>query len=852
MQTGRKWPASSLMVILAIIGATLFIAGCLQKLNGGSSLFEQEYRDSLSRVAINNATMTEFCKPGSCWCMVCRNGTNLFGPMESLIGGYCYFDKNCTPEQMARYANYNNTSMDTSLSVRPFMLGQGPTLGDFGYANQYCSDRLNMVVSWLVGTNETPYLTPDVPRTMCFLSKDIIPVYILYSNGTNINISRTEHIARKLGTEGDDVFMGRLSTGPVGPVIVVTEMDFDASKADQVANQVRAIDRECQNDRANGKIYCFIAVAPKVNDFQALNDVMVALSSDSDKVDYVAFGINNKYMHSCDAARIRQQATNFSMYSLYNWSKPSLIPYVLFDPGTSDVDNSCNWTESDVVAGYGAFFPFGITTLQKRGVIGIAPYSFNTSGGIGVTNPLNCTNCGVGRTQSRLSAWYGGCQAYTNVSGQNSGSRLILFGNESGVACNANENQDFMRGFQFAGRDLMQQSTNQLRDAAPLLFTCDACLMANSSRPMASIFTGLHPAGGAAPERYCTSFPEANQWASARNLDPMLVRAFILTESNFDPCSAAKVCRQGYDGPGCFEPGPGKDECYDMAYDEMYDPAGNCTFENAAPGAQPDWRWCAVGIMQSLEPPYTFWPASVNPDGADGPYFDVFDRSGFHTLDLNGVKGCNPRFNPFVATDSICIGTLKLEGALVYARGWLSRNHGKLNWAAADMDKDNLFAAYIAGNYYSGFWGSKARRADHPRCDPGMSNGDCWAYGFSLSWPINETFCQDPENQDRSECEGGHPKNNPPVDCYGYSDFFEYVEACEKPYLARQADPGKTKVEAFIWLSEGCANNFCPDGKRLFQLMDRPLPASGTPYIPNNPTCSTASSSSGGISLGGG
>ncbi|MFH0885096.1 MAG: hypothetical protein V1861_05290 [Candidatus Micrarchaeota archaeon] len=840
-------PAVSLLALLAVVGGALILAGCLQRLNGGSSLFEQEYRDGLSRVAINNASMVEYCKPGSCWCMVCRNGTNIFGPLTNLIGGYCYFDKNCTPAQMARYANYNNSG-DPSLSVRPFMIGQGPTFGDFGTANTFCSDRLNMAVQWLVATNESPYLTPDSMRSMCFLSKDIIPVYILYSNGTNINISRTEQIARILGTEGDDVFLGRLSSGPVGPVIVVTEMDFDRNRAPEIANQVRAIDRECMNDRANSKIYCFIAVAPKINDFQALNDVMIALGSDADKVDYVAYGINGRYVHSCDPARVRQQATNFSMYSLYNWSKPSLIPYVLFDPGTSDIDNSCNWTESDVVAAYGAFFPFGVETLKKRGVIGIAPYSFNTSGGVGVTNPLNCTNCGVGRTQSRLQAWYGGCQIMTNVSGQNSGNRQILFGNESGVACNANENQDYMRGFAFSGRDIMQQQTNQLRAPAPLLFTCDACLMVNASRPLSSIFASLHPSSGTPPDTYCTGFPEVNQWASARNLDPMLVRAFILTESGFNPCSAAKVCRAGYDGPGCFEPGPGKDECYDKAYDEMYDPDGNCNanLTNAPPAAQPDWRWCAVGIMQSLEPPFTFWPASVNPDGVDGPYFDVFDRSGFRTLDLSGAKGCNPRFNPFVPSDSICIGTLKIESMMRSARSWITTNRGKLNWGAGDLDKDNLFAAYIAGNMYAGFWGSTARAADHPRCSSSVSNGDCWAYGFSQSWAINETYCASSDGASDSRCQDGHPKKDPPYECYGYTDFIQYVQECEVPFLPRQVDPGKTKVEAFIYLSNGCENNFCPDGKRLFELMERPLPASGTPYIPNNSTTGTGTGSGSG------
>ncbi|MEW6722808.1 MAG: hypothetical protein AB1324_06100, partial [Candidatus Micrarchaeota archaeon] len=555
--------------------------------------------------------------------------------------------------------------------------------------------------------------------------------------------------------------------------------------------------------------------------------------------------------------------------------KPTILPYVLFDPGTNDSTNSCTWTESDVISAYGSFFPFSIQSLQKRGVIGIAPYSFNTSGSAGITNPLNCTDCGVGRSPARLRAWYGGCQVYTNISRSGtshaSGANQLIFGNESGTVCNQNTQFDFLRGFNFAGRDIMQQQLAPIREQAPHIFSCDACLLNNVSRPPTDIFPSLQVNGGTPPALYCNSTPEVEQWASVRNLDPMLVRAFILTESGFDPCSAAKVCRAGYDGPGCFEPGPGKDECYDNAYDEMYDPRGNCTFEIAtnAGQAQPDWRYCAVGIMQSLEPPYTFWPASHSPTGSDGQWFEIFDRSGFHTISLDGARSCNRYFNPFIPADSICIGTLKMEGMLRNARAWITSHRSMLNWPATDIDKDNLFAAYITGNMYAGFWGSSGRSADHPRCISGQSNGECWAYGFSISWPVNATYCQSSDGQaDTERCQNGQPRREPPRYCYGYTDFMEYVRDCEVPYLPRQADPGRGKVQAFLWLSNGCPNNFCPDGRRFLQEACKPdetgqvnqqlcwgpnqpkLPSSGTLYIPDaagtGPTGPTTIPSGGG------
>lgn len=866
-------------LILLIVSFSFLAAGCLQSLNGGTSQYTEDYKDSLARVAMSAPNMTEECRIGSCWCMVCKNGTNLFGPMENLIAGSCYMDKNCTAQ---RIGDLSNSTLTPDLSVRQFMVGSGPTFGDFASANTYCSSRLGMAVQWLIATNETPYLKPDAMRSMCFLSKSVIPVYILYSNGTNINRSRSEEIGEVLGSGGRDVFNGLLSNGPVGPVVVVTEIDFEASRAGEVAAQVRAIDSTCNQGRANRT--CFIAVAPKMNDFAALDAVMNALSADSDKVDLVAFGVNGKYVHGCNGEGIRLQAQNFSSYALYNHSKPSIIPYVMFDPGTSDADNSCNWTEDKVVSAYGSFFPFGVQTLQKRGVIGIAPYSYNTTGGIGVTNPLNCSDCAVGKTADRMRAWFGGCQAYTNVtrmgSSNPSGGTLIVFGNESGTICNQNTQMDFLAGFGFNNRDIMQRQAGSLNSPMPRLFSCDACLLSNASRSPTSYFPSLSvsPINNTL---YCEGFPEMDQWASARNLDPMLVRAFALTESNFTPCSAAKVCNQGYEGSGCFEPGPGKDECYDKAYDEMYDPAGNCTFEIAAvvPGQNPDFRYCAVGIMQSLEPPYTFWPSWYHPEGISGPYFDVYQRSGFYSAPrdendtrlpmLDMARSCNPSFNPFTPADSICVGTLKMESMLRAARAWIRSNGAKLNWntgSGGDLDKTSLFAAYIAGNMYAGFWGMRVG-GGHPRCPAGQRLGDCWADDFHESWLVNETYCQGPNGASDYRCENGVPRRNPPLDCYGYSDWMSFVEECEKPYLSRKADPGRNKVEAYLNLLSGCSSSMCPDGKRLLSEMCNPAygdinpryclgpnqpryGVSGTPYMPDSLTQGTSGTGGSGSSGG--
>jgi hypothetical protein len=852
----------------------IVLAGCLQRLGTGSSVFTSEYRSGLSPVALYTPNQSEECRVGTCWCMVCVNETpdglptSDFLPFWSnLDGGYCYFNKNCTSQV---FSDIMGDRVNPNDGIRHFMVGQGPSFGSYAVANRYCSDRLSMSVQWLLGSNVSLYPKPDPVRTMCYLEKDVIPVYVLYSNGTNISISRSREIGRILGNDRDDS-LKYVTSGPVGPVVVITEMNYDISKVSQVAQQVRAIDDECNHNRGSNQINCFIAVAPKFNDFQALDALMNELGTDRNRVDLIAYGVDYRYADTCDGPRILEQAINFSSYALYNWSKPTIIPYVMFDSAGTDRRGTCNWTEARLVTAYGNFFP-NINILQKKGLIGMAPYAWNSTGAFGITNPLNCTDCAIAKNEGRLRSWYSGCQYFTNITSRGesvAGPSLgIYFGNESGSVCNANADlHSIVLGTSFAGRDIMQPQTNPTRPPATLVFKCDACLLQNSSRPPEQIFPSL-ATGSVNGTLQCEGFPEIDEWASIRNLDPMLVRAFVLTESGFNPCSAAKVCSQACIAsgctPGCFPADlTGNSECYGKAYNEMYDPAGTCN-GNLTPGnepvylpadgGRPSFRWCALGLMQSLEPPYTFWPANYHPDGVNGPYFDVIQNSGFYQGYVQGnssndtripafdmARACNPRFNPFLPSDSVCVGTAKMEQMFVSARGWINTNRGLLNWGAADEDKDSLFAAYIVGNMYAGFWGSTARSASHPHpCSSSTSNGDCWALHFSQSWSVNATYCQSADGQADSErCKDGQPRKEPPEYCYGYTDFLEFVKDCEAPFASRPVDPGRGKVEAYLRLLNGCASNFCPEDRRLSQILNISLPSSGTFDRPPNGTNSS-------------
>lgn len=843
----------------------VLVAACLQRLSYGSTEFGELYRDQLNRVPISSPADLEECQEGKCWCMVCKNNTPMFPGRRNLIGGYCYIDKDCKTE---RFVDLNNPTKTPDTFPLQFMIGQGPTFGDFGISNTYCSDRLSMSVQWLVGSSEASYLLPDAKRAMCFLSKGIMPVFILYSNGTNINVSRARRIGEILRYDGKNYYNGMLSNGPVGPVMVVTEMNFDKSQASLVAEQVRAVNQGCNNDRTGNKIYCFVAVAPKINDFEALNAVMDALGTDTNMVDLVAYGIDGRYTNSCSGSRVILEALNFSSYSLYNLTKPTLIPYIMFDNETQSA-SGCTWTEQQVVSAYGSFFPFAIQSLQKRGVIGIAPYTFNSTAAPGLTNPLNCTSCSVAATSARMSAWYGGCQKYTVYSrfgtGDPADTTQILFGNTSGTSCNTNAQMSYLGGFTFSGKDLLQPVMPTQLVKANLSYSCDMCLTDNLSKPLTDYFSGLQISRGMAfvkPE-FCDNayLSMVNQWSSARNLDPMFIRAVIVTESGFKPCEVAKVCGPNYnpsstpDGIPCFDSKPGADECYYRAYDEIYIPAntpGLGTSECPEPindrpsgGANPQWRWCAFGMMQSLEPPASFWPAAYRIDGKDGDYVDVYQRAGISaSTDMDAAKACDPvDFNPFTASDSICVGTAKMQGMMETAKQWIQQNKDKLNWdTVAEQDKTNIFAAYIAANKYSGLWDMEgiyrvaaAGFPGHPRCTDDIRNGDCWAIGFKDSWTKNEEYCQSEAGQaDTTYCKDGKPDSTAPYPCAGYTDFIKYVEDCEVPFLPVDKDRGRVKMEAYIALATNCADSTCPDGKQYFELGKLEKPKSGTPYLPDN------------------
>ncbi|MBD3209933.1 hypothetical protein GF318_00975 [Candidatus Micrarchaeota archaeon] len=848
----RKFAIFVMLLLLAY--------GCVS--NMGGSQYAQSYYDDIrqhGRIAVSDPSQLEECQVGSCHCFVCESGLNIesLGMSNNLAGGSCQWNTNCTRQTTSDLLWGDDNE---GIMIRQFMIGQGPSISDFSDAQTYCHYGLSMAVQWLLADEENPYGLPDASRAICLLTKDVMPVYVMYSGGEDIDATRAGDIAHVLYTEGDDVTLGTLTEGPVGPVVVVTEMNADASQADLVAEQVRRINDECNPNRhaESGEINCFVAVAPKFNDYEAM-DALLNTPGIKEEVDLVAYGIDYRYAHGCDPDDIiMSQALNFSEHALYNHGKPTIIPYILFDSSGPDADNTCQWSENLMTEAYSAFWPDTILALQQKGVIGAAPYSMYSTQ-YGVMNPLECNDCDLAKNQNRLRSWFAGCQDYAQISSGSTNTRgagtPIIFPNESAGYCDQGGNLDFMiRQVQYAnlggGGDLLNPVQSELDDPDPVLYRCMDCITNNLTREEPPFNFGVASVSmtGTPPEEWCTSFPEIEAWADRRNIDPLLVRAFIRTESGFDPCAAAKVCAADYEGAGCFaRVTSGASECYAKpAYDEMYDPAGNCTFA-IAPDSDtdsPQWRWCALGLMQVTDPPYTFWPDDKLPEGltpgVDNPYYDIFDRSGFDTPSMRdqripAARACAPdgRFNPFNVSHTLCFGTAKMAENLGDARTWIENNRAYLNWGEEDYEKDSVFAAYIAANMYAGFWYAGS---SNPECPSSWNNGRCWADNFRDSWEIDAEWCEDNRDKDEypPECtDDGLPDLD---QCYGYTDFVEYVHDCEIQYLPRQADPGANKMAAYYQLKNGCEIAWCPPDKRLIQLAyeddwEDYLPSSGSPYI---------------------
>jgi len=801
-------------LFISLIVAVILVSGCLRNI---APNYNSEYANSMKKYTVYDEGLIQECKLGHCVCMTCKNSSSIFPTIyKSMVGGSCRFVHECNNTVFTELLNATQPER-----LRPFMIGQGYSISSFADANEYCAGKLNMAVHWLVGDNDTPYQLPRADRTMCLIDREVLPVYVLYSNGTNINATRAGEIAKILGSEGPKNPLLSMA-GQVGPVVITTEIDFNSSDqaaVDAVKRQIQEINAGCNNRRPND-IFCFVALAPKMGDKEGVAKVLDEQDI-RDGVDLIAFGLNahtvnlnDSYKPFCEPGDVYSIALDFARFSLYNYSKPTIIPYILFDSAGPDASGKCNWTEAAMIDGYTNFFTgLGayVYTFKSLGVIGAAPYDFNSSQ-YAISSPLSCIDCSLGKNTQRMEAWFSGCRAYKKkVNDTGFGDNFVLFGNESGSSCDHFAN--------LAG--ILSTMTGNTATGTPpplappkkTFMRCDACLNDNITFPFK-----VATCTPSQTQTYCTDYREIEFFSDKRSLDPMLVRAVAYKEGSFKNCTASTLpCGSSQN----------------KAYDFVRDPDGICNdFETKKPGT----RYCGLGFMQVLTPPFTYWPGQFNPDnpGEDGIYYDGSPNDNLYKQAKEAgrsdeveaaISECSPKFNPFNVTHAVCLGTYMLEKGYKNGMATAIANADKLE-ASGDQNKLRILAYYFALDAYYGTSGNI----------PG------WIENFKNRKNLDQQTCIN---------NGIDPADK----CCGNKDFINYVRTCEykQPdsgcnWASGDQDYGWKVLSYYRGLVSSCPNAGCPSCSKLASTLnqDNPsgfvLPASGCtppPMLPQPPVIAT-------------
>ncbi len=780
----------------AILVLIILTSGCLKNIKSSQD-YSVKYANNLSKFTLFDEGAMGECKLGTCVCMVCQNGSSWFGFTTSLVGGNCSFVKDC---DAAKFRTLVNKTLTPNSFPRQFMVGQGYSFNDFANANPYCGNRLDTSVQWLIGSNTTNYSLPDPDRSLCMLDKGVMPVYVLYSEGKNINPIQTRKIASLLAKGGPSkTFAKTLSGGPVGPVIIVTEMDFNSSddRAEgavaNVTEQIREINAQC-NDRVTGQINCLVALGVQMGDYDGVRKILID-NNMKDEVDLIAFGLNAHTANLsasrdiyCNPIILFNQGWEFARFSLYNYSKPTIVPYIMLDSQGMDGSKSCNWTELKMVEGYKSFFlppTAHIFKYQKAGVIGVAPYDFNSSS-FSTTNPLNCIDCALGKNDLRMQSWFAPCKAYKVLANKSPvGDNMIVFSNESGGNCDYSVNPVGI--LQMGMGQNFNTITPELQEPDESYFRCDACISEN----------GSYTFGGLAPvtlnSEFCTKFPALDMYAGQRDIDPMLIRAIAYAESGFDPCVAGLIdgeCNGGSAG-----------------YDYVIDPEGICHYADSKTNSKTK-RYCGLGLMQGLEAPFTFWPSEWSSTGTAGIYYtgapdnhlfleaQMGGRSGYY----DAARACSPYYNPFNASHSACVGTYIYADKYASAKALVEKNRDVLFGQTSNPGYEKAVTTYIALNFYRG-------------------------YNVAQTWINNYNFDKNQVYDSVNDVDNIIAKN-----CYGKKDFVQYVRECDfQRTLPGKPDYASRVLSYYLGFQKNCPNASCPTGKKLADAACVVPPANGLP-----------------------
>ncbi|MDD5023214.1 MAG: hypothetical protein PHU63_03530 [Candidatus ainarchaeum sp.] len=727
------------LIFIPILLLLIFF-GCLGSPDFTDYFDKMQPEDTVYDINVNTVSK-------NCYCFLCKTGSVPSWPFsilftESMSEGTCFFLSGCNETTLTEKIEQEYTPMQ-------FMLGMGPRPWDFAYANPFCANSLSFSVNWLVSDGNS-YSLPDTGEAQCLLEKNVLPVYILYSNSKAV----------------DDTSAGKIAeiTNEKGPVILISEIDFDSTNdtvVQQVQSQILRMRAECPRPpgfkfgNVEDNSYCLIAVAPKMGDYEGLKKVLSDPLVNA-SVDLVAVGVNSNYLKSsdCKVSTVYMEAIQFSSVAWFNYSKPVIWPYMLFNPEGKNLDGSCLWSQYEVNEAYYEFFGTALPAAINSGVIGAAPYLFYSLGQ--PTDPLDCPGCGLITIEGTdlqpkeplFSSWFYGCQKYL----PEKNFVLLTLPEDKSTTCN----------FGFTGGLFLDTKITTgtaagyyvAEDDEDLtIFSCLSCIQSDFDCTEADYEKG----GKCDPDLYnfepykkslsskCEEFPELDLWASLRGIDPALVRAIALGESGLnaaDPSSS--YCAVSFPvlmGSGCNplnvleveDPtGVCQDSIHNKYVQDIVSTGGTVQGYNDMVG-DPDFlggspttkiKPCAYGLMQIASGyPYTYWE-EVKTDVVVAPQtgktakeaMPSYETSGFFDAMASCAK--DGKFNPFDGTHNACMGTWILKGKWNTAKGLVEQNAAILK--ANTEIKKKWLTAFLAIYGYAGY--------DYSNMD--ISNQNGWLYNF--------------------------------------------------------------------------------------------------------------------------
>jgi len=270
------------------------------------------------------------------------------------------------------------------------------------------------------------------------------------------------------------------------------------------------------------------------------------------------------------------------------------------------------------------------------------------------------------------------------------------------------------------------------------------------------------------------------------------------------------------------------------------------------------WRFAGLGIMQVMEPPYTFWPGEYSPTGENGQYWYEFERREYDEFlnpdgrrpNVDASIACSEDFNPFNATHGICMGATKLEGTLQSGRVWVKemedRYHCKL---AKDTSEWEILAAFygiykLTGIMVSGY-------DESYECSGYGNMLDCYAAGY-CNLKHAETLCgaysvSDCTSGPSCAVRGGVCRPDSSHECRDAPDYMAYslckmklhgLVSSDNEQIKLSSTAGYKKLAATQYLKDNCPNNYCPPYERL--INDLGIDANNPEFVnpdfdPNNP-----------------